>query len=463
MIGAAGAVREALRVAALGVLLAVGFAAAAAPSAAEAPASAADARQQVLVLLNLPPRHFRPDGNYAGSYADAAGRAARRRVAAQLAREHGLTIASDWPMPLLGLDCFVLNVPANQTPAQVAKSLSQDARVSWAQTMNLYRAQAHDDPLFALQPAAQPWRLAELHQVATGRRVRVAVIDSGIERDHPDLARQIESAQNFVAGRAPRGELHGTAVAGIVAAQADNGIGIAGVAPQARLIALRACWQDAADATLCSSLSLALALQSAIEHQAQIINLSLAGPPDRLLGTLLDLALGRGIVVVAAVDRGAADGGFPAAHRGVVAVADEDAGPAAGAAVLAPGRDVPTTVPAARWAVVSGASYAAAHVSGLYALLHEARDGPRAAPSQTAIAGASPVDVPVHELVRLADGRIDACGSLAVAVGSCRCACVAANPASATMPVNASASASTMAPTTGPATATPPVPAILRP
>ena len=111
-------------------------------------------------------------------------------------------------------------------------------------------------------------------------------------------------------------------------------------------------------------------------------------------------------------------------------MADEDAGPAAGAAVLAPGRDVPTTVPAARWAVVSGASYAAAHVSGLYALLHEARDGPRAAPSQTAIAGASPVDVPVHELVRLADGRIDACASLAMAAGTCRCGCVAADPAS---------------------------------
>jgi len=375
---------------------------------------------QVLVLLNLPPPHFRPDGNYAGSYSDAAGRVARRRVALQLAREHGLTLTSDWPMPLLGVDCFVMRLPPAASPGQVADDLSRDTRVSWAQAMNVYRAQGHDDPLFGVQPAAQEWQLAALHETVTGRQVRVAVIDSGVERSHPDLMRQIELGENFVAGAAPAAESHGTAVAGIVAAQADNGIGIVGVAPQARLLALRACWQQSANDTLCDSLSLAQALHFAIDHGARVINMSLSGPNDRLLAGLLDSALGRGIAVVAAVDGRARDGGFPASHRGVIAVAAAGLDSAMPGAVLAPGRDVPATVPGARWAVVSGSSYAAAHVSGLLALLREARD--RRGLAVRSVAANAP-----GEFVLLPDGRIDACASLSRVAGGCSCGCTAAN------------------------------------
>lgn len=404
-----------LRAAAAGLV--VMWAVAAPPACAQT--SEEPTQQQVLVLLNLPAQHFRPDGNYAGSYSDAAGRVARRRVASQLAREHGLTLTSDWPMPLLGVDCFVMRVPPAASPGEIAAELSRDTRVSWAQSMNVYRAQGHDDPLFGLQPAAQEWQLAALHETATGREVRIAVIDSGVERAHPDLARQIESSENFVAGGAPIAELHGTAVAGIIAAQADNGIGIVGVAPQARVLALRACWQQAVDTTLCNSLSLAQALHFAIDHGVRIINMSLSGPPDRLLGRLLDSALGRGIAVVAAVDRTAPDGGFPAAHPGVIAVADTGGGRVAAATVVAPGRDIPTSLPGARWGVVSGTSYAAAHVSGLLALLREARDrrGLAALPLAVATPG---------EFVLLPDGRIDACASLSRVAGGCSCGCTAA-------------------------------------
>jgi subtilisin family serine protease len=288
--------------------------------------------------------------------------------------------------------------------------------------MNIYQAQGHDDPLFAMQPAARDWQLAALHETATGRNVRVAVIDSGVERTHPDLAGQIERSEDFVAGRGTPTETHGTAVAGIIAARSDNGIGIVGVAPQARLLALRGCWQQSPDSTLCSSLSLAQALQFAITHDAQVINLSLSGPPDQLLGRLLDVALGRGIGVVAAVDRAAPGGGFPAAHRGVVAVADAGREPVAAGVAIAPGRDIPTTQTGARWAVVSGASYAAAHVSGLLALMREARDR-RAMPASAVVAVAAP------GLVLLPDGRIDACATLSRVAGACSCDCTAANAA----------------------------------
>jgi subtilisin family serine protease len=178
------------------------------------------------------------------------------------------------------------------------------------------------------------------------------------------------------------------------------------------LLALRSCWQQPAAETSCTTLSLALALSAAIERGAQVINLSLGGPSDRLVRRLIDAALARRIAVVAAVDRTAAGGGFPAGIEGVVAATDEAAPSAPPGTLVAPGRDVPTTVPQSRWATVSGASYAAAHVSGLLALIRElqARSGRSGTPAAA-------------ELVVQADGQVDACASLARARAACVCGC----------------------------------------
>jgi hypothetical protein len=387
--------------------------------------------QQVLVLLRLPPSHFRPNGAYADSYGDGAGLSARRRIVERIGREHGLTLVTRWPLPLLGVDCFVMAVPAGQSAETVAAALTQDPEVASAEPMHVYEAQAAlqasaipstarpapaapNDPLFLAQPAAGAWRLAELHGVATGRNIRVAVIDSMIEAGHPDLAGQVRTARNFVMGPTPAPEQHGTGVAGIIAAIGDNRLGIVGVAPHARLMALRACWQQpGSSATVCDTLSLAKALHYAIDNRAEVINLSLSGPPDMLLGRLLDVALARGVTVVGAVDPALKDGGFPASHAGVVAVSDDPASTVVGAYV-APGRDVPTTQPGGRWSLVSGSSYAAAHVSGLFALMRE-----RGAATPTAL-----VLVTSHP----GGGAIDACATLLRSTGSCVCACARPSP-----------------------------------
>jgi hypothetical protein len=374
-------------------------------------AGTGDPDRQILVMLHLPAPHYRPGANAIDSYGDAAGREARRGIAARLAREHGLTPLGDWPMPVLGVDCFVMAVGPNASPQQAAQSLAGDARVAWAQPLHVYRAQR--DPLYTLyemQPAAREWQLAALHRLATGRGVRVAVIDSAVQIDHPELAGAVAASADFVPDRPASAEAHGTGVAGIIAARSDAQVGIVGVAPQARLMALRACWQ-AAGSTSCTSLSLAQALDFAIRGDAHIVNLSLGGPPDRLLGALIDVALARGITVVAAVDRSVPGGGFPASHRGVVAVEDEAVpGPTAGA-IMAPGRDVPTIAPGSRWSVVSGASYAAAHVSGLFALLYELQ---RSQPASRGPAAAA-------ALVRLPGGRIDTCATLQRAAAEPAC------------------------------------------
>jgi subtilisin family serine protease len=374
----------------------------------QASASAA-VNQQVLLLLRLPQEHYRPESAYSGGYGNGVAHGARRRVAAALAREHGLTLATDWALPLLGVDCYVMVVPTDQAPEVVAQALSRDPRVAWAQTMNVYRTRGHNDPLYPLQPAARAWYLSDLHDLSTGRNVRVAVVDSGVDEQHPDLAGQVALKENFVDGRRDVPELHGTAVAGIIVARADNGIGIVGVAPNARLLALRACWQESSQATLCTSLSLAMALHFAITHEAGVINLSLSGPPDRLLDRLLDLALSRSITVVGAVDPGQADGGFPASHAGVVAVTDGTDEAALASALVAPGRDVMTTLPGARWNLVSGPSYAAAHVAGLFALMREGLPVHAVPPS-------------IASVVSFSTGEIDACATLMGVAGSSICA-----------------------------------------
>ena len=332
--------------------------------------------RQILVMLQLQREHYRAEGGFGGGYGAGASRVARRRIAERLAQTYGLMLVDNWPMPLAGVDCFIMAVPADRSLAETATALSGEREVSWAEPLQAYHtlggAGPPNDPLWRLQPAADAWRLADMHRLAKGRGVKVAVIDSMIDSDHPDLKGQVESSQDFVVGHPSGPEMHGTAVAGVIAAIEDNGIGIAGIAPAARLMALRACWQDARGAgAMCDSLSLAKALHFAIDHKAQVINLSLGGPPDRLLEKLLDVAEARHMIVVAATDPTLAHGGFPASHPGVLAATDELTGGQEAGVYFAPGRDVPTTKPGGRWSMVNGSSFAAAHITGLVALMLE--------------------------------------------------------------------------------------------
>jgi hypothetical protein len=371
--------------------------------------------RQILVMLRLPAPHFRPNKSYSGAYGDKASASARRRIAAAIARRNGLAVEDSWPMPLLGVDCFVMRVPEGSVVSDIVGRLGSDPQVLWAQPMQLYQThgstQTQGDPLYPVQPAAGAWRLADLHRVATGRGITVAVIDSKVDTEHPDLTGQFAANRDFVIGHPDTAEQHGTGVAGVIGAKSDNGLGIAGVAPGARMLALRACWQTrptAAAPTVCDTLSLAKALHFAIDSKSQIINLSLSGPFDPLLARLISIALSRHVSVVAAYDPGLPKGGFPASEAGVVAVADQ-ALPSRPVAVYgAPGRDVPTTQPGGKWYFVNGSSYAVAHVSGLLALTREER--------RTALS-------PRVMTMPGARGTIDACATLLPISAGCDCSC----------------------------------------
>ena len=382
--------------------------------------------RQLLVMLRMPAPHFRPDASYSSSYGSRAGQGARERIASALASQYGLRIVDNWPMPTLGVDCFVMQAPDSAALAQLVKALSADPRVESAQQVNLFKVLAHNDPLYPVQPSAALWHLADLHKITTGKRVRIAEVDTGVEVDHPDLVGQISLSRNFVDGRPEAAEAHGTAVAGIIAARADNGIGIAGVAPEASLFVLRACWEDEGrdSRATCSSFTLAKALQFALDENAAVINLSIGGPRDRLLERLLDAAIIRGIAVVAAVDPSGGTGSFPASHRGVLAIAGDAVQDSAAEVLTAPGRDIPTTLPGRRWGIVNGSSFAAAHVTGLVALLRELKPGLQPAQLRELLAPDALSSLATdHSII------VDACVAVARTAGTCACACTSARRA----------------------------------
>jgi subtilisin family serine protease len=302
-----------------------------------------------------------------------------RAAVRELTRDYGLREVSAWPIAALRVHCIVFRVPENTAPVQMIARLAHDPRVDSAQPLNEFATEAqvgesgYNDPYSDLQTVLSDLTVAQAQHWSRGRGVRIAIIDTGVDFEHPDLAGQIIARRNFVDvdERTFRGDRHGTAVAGVIAAVADNHIGIVGIAPDARLLALKACWQPGATAgpAVCDSFTLAQALESAIDLQADVVNLSLAGPTDPLLARLLRRGMQRGIVFVGAAPPARGRGGFPTDVDGVLAVAAAEDPGGEGKHLLAPGHEVLTLVPDGHWDFASGSSIAAAEVTATVALL----------------------------------------------------------------------------------------------
>jgi subtilisin family serine protease len=356
------------------------------------------------------------------------------QITRDLERTYRLRTLFAWSMQSLGERCIVFEAPGDRSIASLLRRLASDPRVELAQPVQRFATQDSHTPSLQvpLQHSAQVLHLAQAHRWATGKGVRIAVIDTGVDVEHPELRGQITKVGNFVelGGRADPSfntDIHGTAVAGVIAAALNSHIGLVGVAPQAQVFALKACWQEHPGARegICDSYTLSKAIDYAISQGAQVLNFSLAGPPDPMIAKLVVAALARGIVVVAADGPDAARS-FPATQRGVLGVAGSDdlqgrlrfpARRLAAGTLAAPGVDILTTVPQGHYDFFSGASFAAAQVSGVVALLLE-RD-PKLTPVQVAalfhrtahLIPASPGDAAASI------DQIDACAALAASLG----------------------------------------------
>ena len=304
----------------------------------------------------------------------AAGERARATSAA-IAAQYGLQNVAEWPITVLRVNCLVYKVPEGRSREQMLAALARDPRVQLAQPLQRFTtlASPYNDPYVGLQRGFAQIDAAGAQQWSRGEGVRVAVIDTGLDTTHPDLVGRIETQRNFVDDNPSQFAVdrHGTEVAGVIGADANNHEGIVGVAPGVRILALKACWQlDAGnDPAQCNSFTLAKALAIAIDSGARIINLSLGGPPDPLLTQLLSYAVSRGIVVVGAMPSDGRLDGFPIGVPGVIAVDTLEKRAAPGTALHAPGHEVLTLTPGGHYDFVSGSSLAAAHVTGAVALL----------------------------------------------------------------------------------------------
>jgi hypothetical protein len=303
---------------------------------------------------------------------------ATRASANAVAAAHGLREIAAWPIGLLGIHCVVYELPVGADRDAMLDQLRRDSRVESAQPYQAFATLTSDsdvaatsDPYRPLQRNLDLMDVGGAHLWSRGEGVRVAVIDTGIDASHPDLAGRIVKQENFVDGSKSGRDRHGTAVAGVIAAVENNSQGIVGVAPAARLYAMRACWPAPRDESraVCSTLTLAKAIAAAVEERMDIVNLSLTGPADPLLTRLVEVGLRRGVVFVGATPPNSTGSVFPTGIPGVIGVDAAGAKASADSVLFAPASEVLTLAPDGRYDFLSGSSLAAASVSGGVALL----------------------------------------------------------------------------------------------
>ena len=399
-------------------------ASAAASSAASATASAAATApgEGALIILAvedrgepLPGAGGSPRGDYR-RMAGYAGSARAEAMSEGLAHDYHLREQAAWTIAPLNLRCMLFALaPGDDLDTMLAR-LRRDARVRLAQPLNEFEALGgtppapapaarepappsappspsgsvapsapYNDPYFGLQKGFQQMSAAALQQVSQGERVKIAVIDTGVDARHPDLAGRLSGQRDYVTGGGAYvdsvPERHGTEVMGLIAARANNRQGIVGVAPGAVMLSYRACWtappreDRGAASARCNSFTLAQALGAAIADGADVINLSLGGPSDPLLTQLARHAQARGAVIVAAAPPARLGKGFPSDVPGALVIANAGEPTEAAGELAAPGRAVLTTVPGGSYDMDSGSSLATAHASGVVALLRAAMPG----------------------------------------------------------------------------------------
>ncbi len=320
--------------------------------------------------LNLRPVTNELVAEIDGSLSDAQ--------ADELARRHRLERIASQNSPLVGATIGLFRIVDRRPANTVSRELAAEVSVRSVQPNFRYLLQEQKSALSEGDPAQYALaklRLPQAHMLAHGANVTIAVIDSGIDIRHPELANAI--ADSFDALGSKEGpHIHGTGIAGAIVAHAR----LMGSAPAARILAIRA-FGVASNGAESTSFVILKGLDYAAAHGAQIANMSFAGPKDALIERGIAAAAAKGIVMVAAAGNAGAKSPplYPAANANVIAVSATDAQDRLFAAsnrgghiaVAAPGVDIFLPAPDEKYQMTSGTSFSAAYVSGLVALMLE--------------------------------------------------------------------------------------------
>lgn len=294
-----------------------------------------------------------------------------------LARDYQLSEEGILDLPSLGVTVIRFKIPDARDVVDVISLLEMDNRILFVQPNYIFRSMAEGR---TPQYGPQKVRADVAWSIATGKGVKVALIDTGVDDLHRALKGKVVEKTDVTGdekGFTPG--IHGTALAGVIAAGGE----MKGIAPDARILAIQAFHPDPKrpGVGLGSSFTVARALDFAIQSRAQVINASFGAPKDKLIPLLVDQAIRRGIVFVAAAGNDGPQGRpvYPAALEGVIAVTATDhedrlferASRGSYIALAAPGVEIFSPVPGNGWDFFSGTSMAAAHVAGVVALLLE--------------------------------------------------------------------------------------------
>ncbi len=290
---------------------------------------------------------------------------------------------------------YKLLLPPDEDVLALVAALSSNSAVEYAEPNHLYQiseaASEPADPYFDVQwglhntgqtggVAGADIELPAAWEIITGSVViTVAVIDSGIDYHHPDLDDgRVDTVhdQDYVNGDfdAMDDNGHGTHVAGTIAAESNNGQGVAGVMWQATLLPMKVCDETGS----CPSDAIAAAIRAAADLGARVINMSLGGSCSQTIADAVNYAFfDKNVVIVAAAGNDGAGVGYPGALDAVIAVGAMDARGARayfssfGDAldVMAPGVSILSTVPNGGYETFTGTSMASPHVAGVAGLL----------------------------------------------------------------------------------------------
>ena len=294
----------------------------------------------------------------------------------RIARRLDLTQVESQNFPLIGASLYRWRVGGGRSALNAVSELENQGAVASVQPNYMFSLQedaaqtssgTQGDPA---QYVLNKLQIDRAHQIAIGKDVPVAVIDSEIDVAHPDINGTTVKSFDALGGDV-KPQQHGTAMAGAIISHGK----LEGIAPGAELLAARA-FDDNSSGT---SFAIYKSVQWAADNGARVINMSFTGPPDPTLHRLLAAAYGKGIVLVAAAGNAGPKAAplYPGADPDVIAVTATDdndglfdsANRGQYIAVAAPGVQILALAPADSYTVTTGTSVAAAHVSGIAALL----------------------------------------------------------------------------------------------
>lgn len=278
---------------------------------------------------------------------------------------------------ITGINVQIVELPANSHVADMVSQFRTRGEIQYAEPNYIVQSFfTPNDPDFSSQ-----WNLQKINAPTAWNTIQggfgpIAVLDTGIDSNHPDLSGEVKIGYNFIADNTDTSDDngHGTHVAGIIDASTNNGIGVASIGFRGTLLPVKILDSTGAG----TDGSVASGITYAVDNGAKIINLSLGGSSfSQTEQDAVNYATSKGVIVVAAAGNNSNNSPvYPAADSGVLAVSASDSNDnlasfssyGSDVFVSAPGDNITSTYNNGGYAQMSGTSMAAPHLAGLLGL-----------------------------------------------------------------------------------------------